>query len=68
MMYDEWESCDKIANSFDDFINNLKVIDKLINEEHQDVVTLRKFVEKLDVDNDANGFYEDLCYDVLEEK
>jgi len=65
MMHDYWESLCKIADSFDEFIDNLKAIEKIINTEHKDRTTIRKFVKSLDKSNNADGFYETLCYDVL---
>ena len=65
MMHDYWEEFYKIANSFDEFIENLKAIENIINVEHKDRASIRKFVKSLDKANNAAGFYEGLCYDVL---
>ena len=65
MMHDYWEEFYKIANSFDEFIENLKAIENIINVEHKDRASIRKFVKSLDKLNKAGGFYEGLCYDVL---
>lgn len=66
MMHDYWESLEKVANSFDKFIENLKAIEKIINIKHQDRATIRKFVRKLDKENNTNGFYKLICSAVLE--
>ena len=66
MMHDDWESLEKIANSFDEFINNLKSIENIINTPNQDRSTIRKFVRKLDKENNTNGFYKLICSAILE--
>jgi len=66
MMHDDWESLEKVANSFDEFILNLKTIDKMINDERQNRSEIRKLVRKLDKENNTDGFYELMCYDVLQ--
>lgn len=66
MMHDDWESLEKIANSFDEFINNLKSIENIINTPNQDRSTIRKFVRKLDKENNTNDFYKLICSAILE--
>ncbi len=67
MMHDDWDSIMKVANSFNEFIENLKQIENAVNVENQDKEVIQKLVEKLDNENGANDFYEDLCYDILKE-
>ena len=64
MMHDDWTSLEKVSNSFDEFIENLKALDKMINLEHQDKNSVLEFVKKLDSKN-GSFFYEDICYYVL---
>ena len=66
MMHDDWESLEKVANSFDEFINNLKSIENIVNTQNQDRSTIRKFVRKLDKENNTNDFYKLICSAVLE--
>lgn len=68
MPNDEWEEKDKIANSFEEFVENLKALDELINQNKASLEEIRKLVEKLEKENEeCEGFYERICYDVLDE-
>ena len=67
MMHDDWESLRKVANSFDEFMENLSEIEKLINE-HKGRDSIYNLVKKLDDENNTNGFYELICFDVLDEE
>ncbi len=68
MMHDYWESVCKVAKSFDEFVNYLKTIDRMINIEHQDRDVIRKFVTKLDDEMQTGGYYENLCFEILDEE
>ena len=67
MMHDDWESIEKIANSFDEFVANLKAIEELIKVPNQDRETIKNFIETLDEKNNTDGFYQLMCFDVLDE-
>ena len=68
MWHDDWDFIKKVADSFDEFIENLKSIEKTIKEKNQTSEGVRKFVENLDNKNSSRGFYEDICFEVLDEE
>lgn len=68
MMIDKWESIRKISNSFDELISNLKELDDRINKQRQDSSDIKKFAISLDEKDHTAGFYETLCFDILDEE
>lgn len=63
---ENWENIPKVANSFDEFISNLKHLDKMINIDNCDRSTIRKFARRLDKKYNTLDFYRVLCFDVID--
>ena len=55
-----------VANSFEEFIKNLKELDIMINTQNQDRATIRKHATALDKKFQTQGFYKGICFDVLD--
>ena len=67
MITDGWSSMHKIADSFDEFISYLKELDERINVKAESREAIREFTQSLDEKNHTTGFYETLCFDILDE-
>ena len=63
---ESWESIKKVASTFNEFIANLKDLDNRINNKHQCKNTIKKFTKSLDEKYSTAGFYETLCFDILD--
>lgn len=63
---ENWNITPLLANSFDEFIENLKQLDKLINVDYADRSTIRKTAKALDKKYSTMGFYQALCFEVID--
>lgn len=63
---ENWNITPLLANSFDEFIENLKQLDQLINVDFADRSTIRKFAKSLDKKYSTMGFYQALCFEVID--
>ena len=68
MFSDKWESRFPVATSFDELISNLKKLDEMINIKKEPRETIKKFAVDLDDKIHSAGFYEALCFDILDEE
>lgn len=67
LFIDDWNIISRVANSFDEFIENLKMLDDKINKEKVSKEELTQIVNHLDNINSSAGFYEGLCFDILDD-
>ena len=66
MMSEEWEKVYPIAKSFNEFISNLKKLDEMINVKKAPRETVREFAVSLDEAIHSAGFYEAICFDIID--
>ena len=68
IMNEEWENVVPVAKSFNDFIHILKNLDKMINNDKATREQIKDYVTKIDDENGTIGFFENICFDILDEE